>query len=938
MASGKSIEILEIDEEALLRTYRISNLKPTRWQDVNPLETGHGLGPSSSSALRSARTEEDPLGLIRGPILTDAPAELRSLASTNSKNFNPKTFLSTVHPNASFGDLKRAGARLRDSLEQRSEALKILVESESDRFVSVKAALEYVIEEMRSGPLLPESDYFTATFMESLRLATSKADQVYTPILENRKKADRLRSTLGVFERSKFFFNLPGTLIEAIEAERYDTALLAYKRGRNMLDTRPDQALNLPAPKNPEELAQQKRIFDKVWSEVEKVMDEFKAKLLDKLCSSEENPQTVEEIEKSISIISELAPMDDPAWNFCENQHKTVMEKLTRAFNVAAGQTQAVLDRLNSSSLSEEKKMTELRRSVFLIESTNGIDTSLSSIDSWDSEGWSALLSLLQNSSELLSKEINLYWKVVKAYMDGKYKHPDAKLRQDIQARRSVSCKQMIHEIVLCYSALLSQFFNLTSDPNSQSSRSPADALPMIVPRDSTSISAAIYMRKLVDELSDWSQEIFTLELPKESMHSLEELIGNFRSRLLSILSIYWVQDAKIFECLEDWTRPVRGEDEGQPVGTTVYLKRIYDFHRHMTLSSFVLAGGSEQVGNQIFTTFNTTESSPNKKKNSQTLPLERCRMVQSAFIDAIYGFLDGLVNTAFAQSTQTDPVDKLSSSMARVSLSSVIENFTNPRNYLPNGLEDEEESDIRVLLTISNLSHLSKTYIPRLFKQFSEAFSIDMISDRATLMDVIEQLDTLLLGDYIKRKAELLAEIIQVGVLGGEVDWYTAPKPTEVHSFIYDALLNLVLVHAQVTSITGPVPADHLPGESLVRNVLSALVEELSKECLKAFGSVQKFGMGGMLQATLEIEFMHQTLTAYVTPEADQTLQGIYQKISSAYQRAPSKEVGDGNNELQKELEALKRTLHFSRRTTALAFVCFKKPKSQVSPSRERQ
>lgn len=31
-------------------------------------------------------------------------------------------------------------------------------------------------------------------------------------------KAQKLRTTLGVFERSKFFFSLPGTLIESIEA------------------------------------------------------------------------------------------------------------------------------------------------------------------------------------------------------------------------------------------------------------------------------------------------------------------------------------------------------------------------------------------------------------------------------------------------------------------------------------------------------------------------------------------------------------------------------------------------------------------------------------------------------------------------------------------------------------------------------------------------
>ncbi|KAH9469289.1 hypothetical protein Pst134EA_009811 [Puccinia striiformis f. sp. tritici] len=247
----------------------------------------------------------------------------------------------------------------------------------------------------------------------------------------------------------------------------------------------------------------------------------------------------------------------------------------------------------------------------------------------------------------------------------------------------------------------------------------------------------------------------------------------------------------------------------------------------------------------------------------------------------------------------------------------------------------DKEEIDIRLLLTISNLSNFTTVYIPRLFKQFSEAFLSDMTNDLETLMDVVEQLDTLLLGDYIKRKAKIISEIIQTGVFSGKVDWLTAPKPTGLNSFVYDALLTLVLVHSQVTSLVGPIPSTQNGGESLVKIVLTNLVKELAQQCLEAFGSVEKFGMGGMLQATLEIEFIHQTLSAFITPEADLSMQGIYQKITSAYQRSPAQgEKRGANNELQNELEALKRTLHLSRRTTALAFVRFKKPKSASSAS----
>lgn len=47
--------------------------------------------------------------------------------------------------------------------------------------------------------------------------ASTRADSVYTPILDAAMKATRLRSTLTVFERNKFFFNLPGALLQAIE-------------------------------------------------------------------------------------------------------------------------------------------------------------------------------------------------------------------------------------------------------------------------------------------------------------------------------------------------------------------------------------------------------------------------------------------------------------------------------------------------------------------------------------------------------------------------------------------------------------------------------------------------------------------------------------------------------------------------------------------------
>jgi exocyst complex component 2 len=124
-----------------------------------------------------------------------------------------------------------------------------------------------------------------------------KANQVFLPVLENNAKAQKLRTTLSVFERSRFFFNLPGSLVESIEAGRYEVAMRQYSKGKFMLDSRPDQLFPVEAGGNAGSMARQKRILDKVWANVDKVMGEMKALLLARV---QEPGRSVEEMERAI--------------------------------------------------------------------------------------------------------------------------------------------------------------------------------------------------------------------------------------------------------------------------------------------------------------------------------------------------------------------------------------------------------------------------------------------------------------------------------------------------------------------------------------------------------------------------------------------------------------------------------------------------------------
>ena len=189
------------------------------------------------------------------------------------------------------------------------------------------------------------------------------------------------------------------------------------------------------------------------------------------------------------------------------------------------------------------------------------------------------------------------------------------------------------------------------------------------------------------------------------------------------------------------------------------------------------------------------------------------------------------------------------------------------------------------------------------------------MEEDLTTVGEVSSQLDGILFDDYVKRKSRAVSEILEQGILAEGIDWERIGKPVAVHAFIYRALLALVQTHAHVRSVAEP----------LVTRTITRLVDDLTGTTLASFQRIPRFGLGGMLQATLEIEFLHQTLSAFIGPQAEARLKQVYETISVRYKRV------DTEN-LQAELERVKQILVASRKATALEFLCFRRVKREQS------
>ncbi len=217
------------------------------------------------------------------------------------------------------------------------------------------------------------------------------------------------------------------------------------------------------------------------------------------------------------------------------------------------------------------------------------------------------------------------------------------------------------------------------------------------------------------------------------------------------------------------------------------------------------------------------------------------------------------------------------------------------------------------MLLTLSNLQALRSEVVPGLNTQFENAFSVKLTDETKTIRDVLGQIDARLFQSYTRPSIETLRKIIRAGVAAP--DWVPprGEKPREVRPYVYEALLSLVLVHTQVAT-TAAV---------LTSQILSYLLEQASKELLDAFKTRQKYTLEALMQATLDVEFVAQTLSHYTTDRASELQSLIYQELDA-------RTDNDARARLQSELPEMRAVLKRLREASKSEFACFRKPKTR--------
>ena len=216
-------------------------------------------------------------------------------------------------------------------------------------------------------------------------------------------------------------------------------------------------------------------------------------------------------------------------------------------------------------------------------------------------------------------------------------------------------------------------------------------------------------------------------------------------------------------------------------------------------------------------------------------------------------------------------------------------------------------------------MSHFQSEITPHLLSLFETLFSVQLTDETSRIRDVLSQLDTQLFASYTKPHALQIHAWIENGIFsaswaegarkGGRVSDLD-PSP-----YVSTVLLHLVTIHS-LTSTTSP-------GSPLTPRILKALFEATTMALIRTFSSprLPSISLPQLMQATLDVEFISQTLASYTTDQASQTQTDIYQVLDQKTDNA-------ARMALQDELGGLRVGLKRLREGTRGQFSCFRRVK----------
>ncbi|KAJ4425104.1 Exocyst complex component S5 [Gnomoniopsis sp. IMI 355080] len=989
------------DEDMKLK----ANRRKSRYQALekavsnrNSMMPGHQKSSNGVGNIVQ-KDEPDPLGTTDSVVRTlkqlGVPVQedprLRQRFLMSSTTFSPALFLSQLHATADTQSLLNGLDILSQSIDQKSASLKVLVESNFERFVRAKATIDNVYKEMKyrgvdpnppstrarahsrhtsrssfrnsSGVALPspmapdprkknalikESEYGVSGIKGPLLEVSAKAEEVWGPALGGRDKEENLKVVAATLEKHQEYVETSSAIAESIKRKDHEALVEEYNKARLFADEARKLA-QTGSEKLPDNQLYRILLAARMWHDVHEQIEAFKRDMWKKLINlhtapkSETNSRQDQHIE-IISLLLELGVDENPIWIWLLSRYDYLKAKVAATADRTKIEIEVARRRIANSDKPGPQTIANHLKSI----ARQSIESRSHSFDSADVvELWEKIVTFMTNmlSSQGIVGELVEFWQTVQGFLEGRtqkslptgyngesLKHHDLSAQgvTDLE-KGTVELVDIIREHIFLFfsgpppddlSMLVSPMpttpstpltaslggggaltpntlriprmdFDPSSIPPPSPKRGEAWEKFAFWPPWSNSVSGAHYLSKALALVGSGACDMASLAPVARGdgvvADRLRALVGSARDRCVTAVCAAWNKDAENIKYVEDWSRsPERKDVTKMP-------------------ASFKAFESALLTGMQQILYISDAMSKPGAGDIVQAPPSKLQQTVRSQYVTTLYKALSGMVENAERSTKKSD--DEWTTEEGFV-----VINGGSSRISSMGGASTINATDrnVRMLLTLSNLQSLRAEVVPGLNSQFENAFSVQLTDEEKKIRDVLGQIDARLFQSYTRPYIESLRTCIRQGITAA--DWAPTDandKPSEVRPYVYEVLLNLVLVHSQVSTTAA----------TLTSQVLSYLLEQASKELLEAFRSRPKYNLSALMQATIDVEFVAQTLSQYMTERSSETQTIIYQELDT-------RTDNDARAKLQSELSEMRSVLKKLREASKSEFACFKKPR----------
>ena len=796
-----------------------------------------------------------------------------------------------------------------------------------------------------------ETDYGLKGVKSSLSEVSQKAEDAWGPALGGKKREENLKVLLTAVEKDKDVWGLANRLENAISQRDYAKVREHYNAARRYRAE--VQAIAETAKQASRKFTKDETywvlVIGKMWGTVEELTKSFKKDVWRRLSNPATTSQLpgvslAEEHMELIDVLLHLGVDDSPIWVYLLSRYDYLKSKIAAVVERSRIEIEILRRRLALSENPSSQSAASYLRQAYK-ERPESVDTEEVT------EFWNCILTyitkLLSLSSGLLGEIVD-FWESAQTFVDGTkqktlptgYEGESVKHHQLNQD----DVKGLRNGVVELVGQLRDAVFSLFADPPAEdisalfspvpsSSATPTTPRPAFSPTDgrigkidpsdvpaaakkgeswedfafwpphSNTLSAVQHLPKLLTLVAVAANEMVTLGPVSNNTamyEKMKSMVSGAHERSMRAICEAWSKDAESCKSMEDWIRaPEKRDQTRMPLYFEAFERKVLQ--------------GMQQVHY-----FSDTSTKPGAREVITAPRSKLVQMMRTQFVSTVYKAVSGMLDNTEVASQQAEDEWLLPGALNTMNIAASSD------EVLVQDAINASSRSMRLLLTMSNSKAMRNEQVPSLIQLFESSFSVKLTDESKSIKDVFSQVDAKLFLAYTRPIVTRLTKIIKDGI--NSPDWVPAtPKPDHVRPYVYAALMQLVMVHSEVsTTVSSTGYSSPLLGE-----ILSYLLENVSQALLDGFKERKPntYPLPALMQATLDTEFIAQTLTQYGTPKAGEIQGQIYTELDK-------RTTNEARTRLQLELGDMRIVLKKLREGSRNSFGCFKK---QRSGERER-